>query len=61
MFGALLMGYFFYKARYPEAFLIGSQFLDWKLGSLNTVILLLSSFTMALSIYYAQNNQFKKV
>ncbi len=57
MFGGLFVGYAIYHNQYPSIFLEGSKFLDWKLGSLNTVVLLLSSFTMALSIFYAQKNK----
>ncbi|MGE0763597.1 MAG: cytochrome c oxidase subunit 3 family protein [Bdellovibrionales bacterium] len=61
MFGGLFVGYAIYHHMYPELFKAGSLFLDWKMGALNTVVLLISSFTMALSIYYAQINQKKKV
>lgn len=61
MFGGLFVGYILYHGRYPEMFHAGSKFLDWKLGSFNTVVLLVSSLTMALSIYYAQTNQKAKV
>ena len=54
MFGGLFVGYIIYHQKMPETFAAGSKFLDWKLGSLNTVILIFSSLTMALSIYYAQ-------
>lgn len=57
MFGGLFVGYAIYHHKYPELFKAGSHFLDWRMGSLNTVVLLISSFTMALSIYYAQMNQ----
>ncbi len=60
MFGGLFVSYVIYKRMYPEVFLQGSTFLDWKLGALNTVVLLISSLTMALSIYYAQKNQNSK-
>jgi cytochrome c oxidase subunit III len=56
MFGGLFVGYIIFHQKYPEMFHMGSTFLDWKLGSLNTLVLLLSSLTMALSIYYAQHN-----
>jgi cytochrome c oxidase subunit III len=56
MFGGLFVGYIIYHQKYPEMFHAGSKFLDWKLGALNTVVLLASSLTMALSIYYAQQN-----
>lgn len=60
MFGGLFVGYIIFHQLHPEMFHAGSKFLDWKLGALNTVILLFSSLTMALSIYYAQqNNKFK--
>ncbi len=59
MFGGLFVAYAIYKNMYPAVFLQGSTFLDWKLGALNTVVLLVSSLTMALSIYYAQKNQNK--
>lgn len=54
MFGGLFVGYAIYHHKYPETFAAGSKFLDWKLGALNTVVLIFSSLTMALSIYYAQ-------
>ena len=60
MFGGLFAAYAIYHNQYPAVFLAGSQFLDWKLGSLNTLVLLFSSFTMALSIYYAQTEKFAK-
>ena len=54
MFGGLFVAYAVYKGMYPEIFFQGAQFLEWKLGALNTVVLLISSLTMALSIYFAQ-------
>jgi cytochrome c oxidase subunit 3 len=61
MFGGLFVGYILYHGKYPEMFHAGSKFLDWKLGALNTVVLLMSSLTMALSIYYAQKNDKTKM
>lgn len=61
MFGGLFVGYIMYHERYPEMFHAGSQFLDWQLGAVNTIVLLISSLTMALSIYYAQTNNKAKV
>jgi cytochrome c oxidase subunit III len=60
MFGGLFVGYIIYHGKYPEMFKAGATFLDWKMGAVNTVILLISSLTMALSIYYAQKNDKKK-
>ena len=59
MFGGLFAGYFFYQGLYPSNFKAGAEFLNWKKGALNTVILILSSFTMAISIYYLQKNRIK--
>ena len=60
MFGGLFVGYLIYKTEYADVFQAASQFLDWKKGSINTVVLLFSSFTMAASIYYAQKDQMRK-
>lgn len=54
MFGGLFVGYAIYHHDMPATFEAGSKFLDVKMGTLNTVVLLFSSLTMALSIYYAQ-------
>ena len=59
MFGGLFVGYAIYKGAYPEVFKAGSYFLDWKKGAINTVVLLFSSFTMAMSIFFAQKNKMK--
>ncbi len=56
----LFVGYLIYRRMYPEIFHQGAGFLDWKLGFFNTVVLLVSSLTMALSIYFVQKNQLKK-
>jgi cytochrome c oxidase subunit III len=60
MFGALFVGYFIYANLYPEVFVEGSKSADWRLGFLNTIVLLFSSLTMALGIYYCQMNDRKK-
>jgi len=60
MFGGLFVGYILYRRLYPEIFHQGSQFLDWHLGFINTIVLLVSSLTMALSIYFIQKNKPKK-
>ena len=60
MFGGLFVAYLIYKSLYAPVFHVGSSYLDVKLGSINTVILIVSSFTMALGIYYNQMNDKKK-
>jgi cytochrome c oxidase subunit 3 len=53
-FGGLFTAYVLYRSKYPEAFIAGSHQLDIKLGTLNTVVLLCSSLTMALAVRSAQ-------
>lgn len=54
MFGGLFVGYFLMHAKYPETFAEGASYLNWKLGSTNTIVLILSSWTMALGIHFIQ-------
>ena len=60
MFGGLFVGYAIYHGRYPEMFAEGASHLSWYWGAINTVVLLISSYTMALGIYYSQINNQKK-
>ncbi len=60
MFGALFVGYFIYSNLYPDVFLQGSKSTNWVLGATNTVVLLFSSLTMALGIYYCQKGNKQK-
>lgn len=60
MFGGLFVAYALFKSIYPEMFRAAHTYLDWKLGALNTVVLLTSSLTMALSIHYIQKGENKK-
>jgi len=50
----LFLCYIVYRNLYPEAFHHASQMLDWKLGAINTGVLICSSLTMALAIHAAQ-------
>ena len=54
MFGGLFVAFAVFHNIYPEIFIEGSKFLDWKMGAINTVVLLTSSLTMALGIHYIQ-------
>jgi cytochrome c oxidase subunit 3 len=60
MFGGLFVAYLIYHNIYPETFLQGAETLSWKMGALNTFILLFSSWTMAMSIHCIQTNQKSK-
>src|SRR5215475_3451495 len=53
-FGGLFVGYTVYRTAYLEGFVEGSQHLDVLLGTVNTVVLISSSLTMALAVYAAQ-------
>jgi cytochrome c oxidase subunit 3 len=57
MFGGLFVGYLYFHHLYPDIFKIGSKFTDWRMGAANTVVLLTSSLTMALGIYYTQQGK----
>lgn len=60
MFGGLFVGYIIFHTLYPEMFAEGATYLNWKLGFINTLVLIFSSLTMALGIYYCQVNQRNK-
>jgi cytochrome c oxidase subunit III len=57
MFGGLFVGYIIYHQLYPETFAEGAKQLNWKLGAVNTVVLLFSSVTMALAINSIQRGK----
>ncbi|MCC6671364.1 MAG: cytochrome c oxidase subunit 3 family protein [Planctomycetes bacterium] len=57
LFGGLFAAYFYYHGVYPETFKVGGHQLNWRLGALNTLILLFSSYTMAMGVRAAQLSQ----
>ena len=52
LFGGLFLLYSVYRYRFPHEFHEAAKELDLVLGSVNTLILLTSSFTMVMSIYF---------
>jgi cytochrome c oxidase subunit 3 len=54
LFGGLFCWYAVYRANQPEIFMAGHRYLDKSLGGLNTIVLILSSVTMALAVRSAQ-------
>jgi cytochrome c oxidase subunit 3 len=60
-FGGLFMAYTVNRHAYGVAFGVGSNTLDLKLGGFNTVVLILSSLTMAMGVWSAQVNKKKLV
>lgn len=61
LFGGLFAAYFFFHAAYPETFHLGGKQLNWQLGAVNTTVLLLSSWTMAMGVRSAQVSDKKKL
>ncbi len=56
-FGGMFAAYTAYRYQYPEAFLAGSKDLHLVAGSFNTVVLLLSSFFVALAVHAAYSGR----
>ncbi|HXF06904.1 MAG TPA: cytochrome c oxidase subunit 3 family protein [Blastocatellia bacterium] len=56
-FGGLFAAYTVYRIQYPAAFVTASHLLDYKLGAVNTAVLICSSLTMALAVRAAQLGQ----
>src|SRR5438034_2245548 len=54
-FGALFLAYSVYRVLYTSAYLEAHHFLNVPLGTLNTFVLLFSSFSMALAVKAAQD------
>ena len=53
-FGGMFLAYTLYRSEHPFAFASASNHLDITLGAVNTGVLILSSFTMAMSVYFTQ-------
>ncbi len=53
-FGGLFTAYLVFRSRFPLAFAEASNHLNAFWGGLNTLVLIVSSLTMALAVYYAQ-------
>jgi cytochrome c oxidase subunit 3 len=53
-FGGMFLAYTLYRSFYPAAFSSGSNHLDITLGTVNTAVLIFSSFTMAMAVYFTQ-------
>lgn len=57
LFGGLFLLYAIYLDKYPQDFYFGSSQLDQFVGAMNTIILLTSSLTMALSVASLQRRK----
>lgn len=56
-FGGMFTVYLVFRSKYPMAFAAGSNHLDVVMGFANTLVLIVSSLTMALTVYYAQKGK----
>ncbi|MEZ4702464.1 MAG: cytochrome c oxidase subunit 3 family protein [Rhodothermales bacterium] len=59
LFSGMFVAYTVYRVWHPDVFDAASKLLDWRLGGLNTLVLLASSLTVAMAIHFAQLNNRK--
>src|SRR5712691_7812091 len=57
LFAGLFTGYAVYRFQFPLAFAECSRHLNITLGTLNTVVLITSSFTVAMAIHFARTDK----
>jgi cytochrome c oxidase subunit 3 len=60
-FGGMFGAYAIYRSWYPQAFIEASKVTNIPLGAFNTVVLILSSVTMALAVQSAQLSKQKRL
>jgi cytochrome c oxidase subunit 3 len=60
-FGALFLGLGAYHLMYPEEFEKASAKLNWVIGGVNTIVLLVSSLMIALAVHFAKTGNRKLV
>src|SRR5579862_4403001 len=61
LFGGLFAGFGLMQARYPQEFIEAHEHLQRPLGALNTVVLLISSFTMVMGVRAAKLSDKKRL
>lgn len=59
-FSGLFVSYLVFRLWYPDAWSVCSHELDWKMGTVNTLVLLFSSATAVLAVRSAQLGERKK-
>src|SRR6267378_1606558 len=60
-FGGILLAYWVYRILYPEAWSVGAELQNKTMGMINTIVLIISSLTMALAVRNAQLGRRKAV
>ncbi len=58
-FGGMFLAYTLYRNLFPAGFVLASNHLDITLGAVNTGVLILSSFTMAMAVYFTQTGKLR--
>jgi len=61
LFGGLFTAYTVYRSSYPQTFALASHELSAPIGTINTAVLLVSSFGVALSVHGARVNGRKRL
>lgn len=61
LFGGLFVGFGMMQARYSQEFVEAHEHLQRPLGALNTIVLLISSFTMVMGVLSAKKGQSQKL
>src|ERR687891_2138385 len=54
LFAGLFLAYAVYRYIYPQTFALASRHLDLTLGTVNTLVLITSSLTVALAIHFVR-------
>lgn len=57
LFAGLFISYAAYRYFYPQTFALCSRHLDLSYGTINTLVLITSSFTVALAIHYVRSGK----
>ena len=60
LFGGLFCAFAIFRSKYFPSFVEAHHHLDRVMGGINTIVLICSSFTMALAVRSAQKNETKK-
>lgn len=61
LFGGLFMAYIVYRWAFPDVWAESAHHLNTPLGTVNTVVLLVSSLTVALSVHAAEHGNMRRV
>lgn len=61
LFSGMFVAYTVFRVWHPEVYVVASQALNPFMGGLNTIVLLASSLTVALSIHYIQKGDQRKL